>query len=191
MFIHSPIIISNFSKKYPNKEICFQELEFKNKVSVLVGDNGSGKSTILKALMNIIRFEGDIKNDNSVSFMAENPHFPIDITVKEFLHNLSQLDKKDYDYDRYLIKYKLKIKENEYIYSLSKGMKAKLNLIQCLIRNSDIYLLDEPLSGLDEESIKELINDINSSSKSFIISSHLASVFGSLECEVIKIDELD
>ncbi|AIO19305.1 SkfA peptide export ATP-binding protein SkfE [Candidatus Izimaplasma bacterium HR1] len=190
MSTSSAIQISNFTKKYVNKTISIHRLEIKNRVTLFIGENGSGKSTVLKALMSIISFEGEVNHSNTLSFMPENPFFPRDITVEEFLFNLSQLNPNDYDYKPYLTKYGLNSKKTEDISSLSKGMKAKLNLIQCLIRNSDYYLLDEPLSGLDEGSVNILVNDIKKSSKSFIVSSHLEEAFDDLEKEVIRINEL-
>ena len=168
MSIQSPILISKFKKTYPNKTIAFEELILKNRVIILRGENGSGKSTILKAIMKLINHEGTIQNSNSVSYMPENPYFPQEVTVTDFLSKLSQENNIDYDYNSLLAKYRLKQKKNEMIHSLSKGMKAKVNLIQCLQRNVDVYLLDEPLSGLDEESVEILVKDINKSSKSAI-----------------------
>ena len=189
MSTDSILQIRNFKKEYPNKTIAFDQMCFKKKRTILVGENGSGKSTILKAIMNIIHYEGEITGVNSMSYMPENPSYPMDITVQQFLSILSQKSRNESNYEQFLSKFRLKDKENDVISSLSKGMKAKLNLIQCLMREANLYILDEPLNGLDEDSVVVLVKEIQSSSKRFIISSHLEDAFEKLDSEVIKVDE--
>lgn len=179
------IRIDNFTKRYPDKVIHIEKVSLTKKVTIFVGENGSGKSTILKGLLNLINYEGVILSKHTLSYMPENPSFPLDITVRQFLSNLHHTSTNDYDYYQFLIEYGLESKINSYIHTLSKGMKAKLNLIQCFMRNTDVYILDEPLNGLDEESVKMLLKHINKSSKNFIISSHLEDAFKVLDKEIV------
>lgn len=184
------IKITNFTKNYPSKVIHFPSISITNKVTIFKGENGSGKSTILKALADLINYQGNITSNFTISYMPEYPKFPLDITVKQFLINLHHLSKNDYDYQPFIANYGLETKLNDDINTLSKGMKAKLNLIQCLIRETDIYILDEPLNGLDEDSVQKLSNHINQSSKHFIISSHLEDSFQILDKEIITLDSV-
>jgi ABC-2 type transport system ATP-binding protein len=181
------IEIKNFTKSYPNKVIHIRNISVKRKVTILMGENGSGKSTILKGILNLISYEGTISSNYAISYMPENPHFPLDITVNQFLINLYHTSSNDYDYHQFVVEYGLESKIHSYINTLSKGMKAKLNLIQCLMRNTDIYILDEPLNGLDEESVKNLIKHIKSSNKHFIITTHLKHTFSGLDKEIIHL----
>ena len=190
MSIPSKIMIRNFIKEYPNKVITVKHLVLTNKVTLFVGENGCGKSTLLKAMMRLIRFKGEIETEHSFSFMPEKPMFPLDLTVDEFLYKLSHMETNDIDYKQLLIRYGLYSKRDELISSLSKGMKAKLNLIQCLLLDRDFYLLDEPFSGLDESSVKILVGEIKNSQKSFIISSHLDDYLYSIDKEVIPFDTI-
>ena len=172
-----------------NDHVKIDKISINKRVTLFIGKNGSGKSTLLKAVSNLISYEGEIITSKSISYMPENPIFPKEITVKEFLFNLYQLEPNDYDYNDLIVKFGLKDKIHEKINALSKGMQAKLNLIQSLMVDKDLYLLDEPLSGLDETSTKILVDYIKNSKKNFIISSHLEETFLGLECEVIYFDQ--
>ena len=66
-------------------------------------------------------------------------------------------------------------------------MKAKVNLVQVLVEKADVYLLDEPINGLDKDGVKCLINYLKQSDKNFLISTHLIDDFKSLKCGVIHI----
>lgn len=188
MSIPTLIEIKNFTKIYKNKVITIPDIAIKSKVTLLIGKNGSGKSTILKAIAGMIKYKGTISTIKSISYMPENPSFPNEITLNQFLYNLYQIDDIDYDYKGLLTKFSLKSKIDEYINALSKGMKAKLNLIQCLMAQKEVYLLDEPLSGLDEKSVQLLVEYIHKTDKVFIISSHLEEAFEKLDSEVIYFD---
>ncbi len=189
MSITCPIKIKEFVKTYPSKTIHIHNLEIHHRVTILKGENGSGKSTLLKGLMNLISYEGNIENAYSLSYMPENPFFPLDITLDDFLCNLTQKKENEYNYKQLIALFQLEDKVNERINTLSKGMKAKLNLVQCLMKGADIYILDEPLSGLDDQSVKLLIEYMNKSEKSFIISSHIDRSFKELNRKVIHINE--
>jgi len=78
-------------------------------------------------------------------------------------------------------------KKNELLNNLSKGMKVKVNIIQCLMEEADIYLLDEPLSGLDNDSINQVLNYIENSYKYFLISTHLPNDFSKISHEVFNL----
>ena len=190
MSINSMISITEFTKTYDKKVIHFKTLSINHKVTIFIGENGSGKSTILKAIVNLISYQGNINSDFTYSYMPEHPAFPINITVKQFLLNLYQIFKNDYDYHCLLTDYGLETRLNDEISTLSKGMKAKLNLIQCLMRNTDVYILDEPLGGLDDQSVKKLIKYIKNSPKNYIISTHIKDAFQDLDKEVIYINEV-
>ena len=182
------IKVSNFSKNYKVKEVVTKDFIITKNVTLIIGENGSGKSTIIKAICGFINYEGNIDINGKISYMSESPIFPVGITVNEFITRLKHISINSLN-DQ-LIKnlfktFKIEDKLDTLISSLSKGMKAKLNLIQCLMENVDIYILDEPLSGLDKEGVYHLINYIKSSNKSYIISTHLLKDFEHISDEVI------
>ena len=167
------LAINSFVKNYKNKTITIPNILISKQVTLIVGKNGCGKSTLLKAIAKQIYLKNHFITEKTISYMPENPSFPKDITVKDFLKELYHKSSNDYDYNSLLLLFRLKVKEDLLIRSLSKGMKTKLNAIQCLMKNVDLYCLDEPFSGLDEESKKTLMQIISSRErKQFIVTSH-------------------
>jgi len=188
MSTESLIQIKNFKKEYLNKVIHISNISIAKRVTIIIGENGSGKSTLFKGIANILKYDGEINHKLIISYMPENPHYPEDISIEVFLNELSYLERKNpIEYMGLLNHFDLRSKLHDKISSLSKGMKAKLNLIQCLMRSVDLYVLDEPLSGLDKESVKKLVKYIETSSKRFLISSHLDTAFKKLDKEVISL----
>lgn len=180
------IEVNNFYKTYDKVEIVLEDIFIGDKVTLIVGSNGSGKSTLFKAILGLINYNGTIKRNGTISYMPEKHVFPKGITVNEFLSGLSLIDCNN-NYLDLLLEFGLELKITEKISRLSKGMQAKLNLIQCLMKESDLYILDEPFSGLDNESIEKLIKYIDKSTKCFLISSHIEGVFKELQKQVILI----
>lgn len=169
---------SNLSFYY-GKKCIFENTDFiinKGDVIALVGENGSGKTSFLKILGGIYKVKNYDVN-YKVTYMFDKFSF------YPFLTGLQNLK-----FFAILSKIKLsKVYEALYLVGLyesrnlkfkkySFGMKQKLCLARMLILDSDIYLFDEPLNGLDPISIikfKEIINYLSSKNKTVIISSHI------------------
>jgi len=182
--IFQKVQILNVKKKYKNIMLTYPKITIKSKLTLIVGENGTGKSTLLKAIMNFIHFEGEILIEGKVSYMPEFPSFPTDITVDEFLKTFQNQE----SYQHLLSIFHLEHKQQEMISTLSKGMKGKLNAIQCLMEDAQWYILDEPLNGLDYDGLLELVQYIRKSDKQFIISTHNLDAFKMVEKDVIRLD---
>ncbi|MBN2605380.1 MAG: ATP-binding cassette domain-containing protein [Bacilli bacterium] len=185
------IEISQFIKEYTDTCIKVDHIVIDERITLLVGKNGSGKSTIMKSLAKLIHYQGYINaNPYQISYMCEQPNFPHDVNVMRFiqlLNNVSSNPRNDAYINHLLSTFQLFDKKDSILSELSKGMKAKVNLVQCLMTKADIYLLDEPLSGLDSESVNRLKDHILNSEKQFIISTHLLDDFKSLNPKVIEL----
>ena len=110
--------------------------------------------------------------------------------MEEFIYSLNSVSRtrnKEEDVKKLLKLFKIEGKSKELLSNLSKGMKAKVNLVQCLMEEADLYLLDEPLSGLDKEGVDCLIKYIKQSNKQFIISTHLTNDFEKISDEVFNL----
>lgn len=179
------IRVSEFQKQYKNHLVCVPDMCLKAEKTLITGENGTGKSTLLKAMASFIGYDGDIELDSKPVYASEYCRFPIGVTVLEFLTvmNLSIID-----VDKHLSDLNLMDKQDELIQNLSKGMMAKLRLITALNSSKDIVLLDEPLSGIDVTSVPLVRKMIRSSDKKLVIVSHLADELRDVVDEVIQFD---
>lgn len=185
------IRIEAFRKSYKTTSILFDRIIIQEKVTLLVGRNGSGKSTLMKAICGLIHYQGEIwSNTDSYAYMCEESLFPKDISVMVFLLALNALNKKPQEekvIHELLELFRIDHKSDIPLSHLSKGMKAKVNLIQCLMSKADFYILDEPLSGLDAKGVEALLQWISESRKQFVISTHLLEDFSPLHAKVIHV----
>lgn len=178
------ISIIGVSKRYKNVSMTYPDIKITSNRVILVGPNGSGKSTLLKAIVGLVEYEGRIQCEGSISFMPEHPNLPKDCTVIQFLTALGGQNVVSW-----LKRFDIYHKKDELCTSLSKGMKGKVNLIQCLIEDAAWYFLDEPTSGLDEGTLQELKRWLQTTSRKWIVSTHQDNLFSNLGAEVITLVE--
>ena len=182
------INIKNFYKKYKNKIVYnnFNLLIDNKKVNFLVSPNGIGKSTLIKAILNLISYKGlIITNLASFAYCPEKVLLPEYLKVKDFLNlfDINETKKQN-------LLTLFKVNENLHLKNLSKGMHQKVLLIQALAVDADGYFFDEPLNGLDKQSecifiaeIKKLYNI----GKMIIISSHYVERYNEINCNIIEL----
>lgn len=178
----------SLTKKY-RKYTVFRNLNlvFKNDyINFLVSENGSGKSTLIKCILNLINYDGEIKtNCNIKSYCPEKINLPDFITIEYFLSlfNINH-EKANSLLDKFKLNSNLKVNE------LSKGMHQKILIIQCLCKEADVYLFDEPLNGLDSKSEKVFLKEIKElfdKKKLIIISSHQIEHYQNLPIKIYQL----
>jgi ABC-2 type transport system ATP-binding protein/sodium transport system ATP-binding protein len=150
------------------------------KLYILTGENGTGKTTLLKLLSGCISsLGGEIEVDNiKIGYLPFNPQYPCFMNSYKYLAMFGRAYGKDYL--EYAKRYEL---DNILIHKLSKGNLIKLGLIQLLLCDFDLYLLDEANDGLDLESKKKLKSDIKellNNNKTVIISTHSPALYRDL-----------
>ena len=197
------INITNLTKKYRvglKKQLVLKDINLfitSEKCNFLLGYNGSGKSTLIKCILNHVDYQGKIENNGKkVSYAPEKIVLPDFITVYTFLEQYLRIKKMYNDEGIKCLKHYINLfKLNDHLYKnihqLSKGNKQKINLIQALIINSDIYIFDEPLSGLDNEIKDVFINEIKrlkKLKKLIVISTHSLKDFNFKVRNLIYID---
>ncbi len=182
-----------------------------NKGSIIgyIGPNGAGKSTTVKLIMGLITgYSGEIKifgediskGDESykkkIGYVPEVPEIYDSLTGKEYLTFVAQLYGIDYDKADEKAKKLMDIlgildAYGKRISSYSKGMKQKLILISSLIHDPEILFLDEPLSGLDANSvmiIKEILYHLAKEGKTIFYSSHIMEIVEKISDRIILIN---
>lgn len=181
------IQVTKFKKKYLNTIINVPNIRIRNRITTIIGDNGCGKSTLLKGISNCIQYEGSIDINKSYSYMPEKTYFPLDTTLIDFL-NCHQLF-HNYQQDKQmelLFLFNLEGKLEAKLNTLSKGMQLKVNLIVTLSQEVELFLLDEPFTGLDKESVNTLIHYIRNDHSYYLITSHQNAVYKELGGEVVS-----
>jgi ABC-2 type transport system ATP-binding protein len=158
----------------------------KGKIYGMLGPNGGGKSTFLKIAAGLLKpSQGEIIIDNKkpgvytksiVSYLPETNHLYKWMKVKDALNFFKDLY-ADFNIERAKESLKfMELEEEEKITSLSKGMMGRLKLTLVLSRKAKLYLLDEPLNGIDPISREKIITsilDTYSEKTSMLICSHL------------------
>ena len=196
--------IKNLSKSFDGKKILDNvNLEIsKGKIVGLLGKNGAGKSTLIKLINDLltidqgeILFKGkriSVYSKEHISYLPERTYLDKSMKVSDVVSYFSEFY-KDFDKDKaHELLNSLNLDMNSRISKMSKGMQEKLQLILVMSRQSDLYILDEPLSGVDPATRDYILDTILSNFKegsSIIISTHLISDIERILDDVIFVDK--
>lgn len=159
-----------------------------------LGPNGAGKSTTIKAIMGLITpSEGSISLHGialpnraarqCVGFLPESPSFYDFLSAREYLRfvaSVFNMEKTvaEQELRRVLELLDLSSAADRPIRGYSKGMVQRLGLAQALLHDPDIYILDEPMSGLDplgRALVKDIIRDLGRRGKTVFFSTHITA----------------
>lgn len=204
--------VQNFSKKYANNDFySVKDVSFEisgGKIVGFVGHNGAGKSTLIKSLVGIQTItEGTIticgynieKNPTetkySLGYVSDNHALYEELTGREYITFVAKLFNVPKDIiktklleltDFFQITYAI----DRQIRTYSHGMKQKISVISSLIHEPKVWVLDEPLTGLDPTSAYQLKEAIKMHAKKgniVIFSSHIIEVVENICDEVVII----
>lgn len=194
------IKLENVVKRYSKKEALKGiNLEIpKGKIVGLLGPNGSGKSTMIKLLNGLLQpdegtieiagMKPSIETKKIVSYLPERTYLSEWMKMKDLLKFFSDFY-EDFDLEKAeeMIE-ALNINVDEKIKDMSKGTKEKVQLILVMSRNADVYILDEPIGGVDPAARSFIMRTIlqNFSEEStLIIATHLISEIENICDEII------
>lgn len=181
--------VKNLNKSY-GKHKVLNDLSFKiekPQVLALIGPNGSGKSTLMNCMMNLISFDsGEIEilgksNKNyeifrEVSFLKDNRILYPYLTGFDHLKYICDIQKISQErIDQVIELADIGSFYKKIVSSYSLGMKQRLLLAMALCNNPKLILMDEPLNGLDTDSIfkfRDLIKNLGENNTTILISSH-------------------
>jgi ABC-2 type transport system ATP-binding protein len=207
-----PIItIKNLYKNYGYKEVLKGiDLEvYPGQVLGYIGPNGAGKSTTVKILCGLLSdFEGEVivsghnmKHESTeakskIGYIPELAELYDVLTPSEYLQFMGALYGIDEDVckeriQKMLTAFGLQDNLHQRMDTFSKGMKQKVLLVSGLLHNPDIVILDEPLSGLDANSVimvKDLISKLAKEGKTIFYCSHMMDVVEKVSDRIILIN---
>ncbi len=197
------IEVKNVVKKY-KKIKALDDISFnikEGKITCILGINGVGKSTTLKAIAGLIRVDkGEIlidneklssKTYNKLAFVPDiDSHFP-QLTIKESFEFMKEFYVNWDDEKAYEMLKIFNLSDDRLISSLSKGNKARVKIILGFAQNAKYTLLDEPFSGIDifkrEEFIGVMAKYMNDE-QSIVITTHEIAEIEMIVDDVIVID---
>lgn len=192
------LLINNISFSYMDGNMILDNTTLnieKEKITVILGKNGVGKTTLLR-LMNglLIPKTGEINFKDKCIFVSDTPYFYDYLTGNEYLDLISSLCKKNNldSLETFICDLDLETGMNKLISTYSLGMKHKLALLTALVLDFNIYLIDEPLASLDPDSQKFMISFfkyMRDNGKTLIISTHMLHVAYQLSDDIIFFKE--
>ena len=172
------LTIKNLSKRYGKstvKSVDNLSLELKpGEVFGFLGPNGAGKSTTIKCIVGILPFEqGEIdicgvnllkdplKAKQMIGYVPDNHAVFERLTGREYVNHIANLynvptEQMEKISDYYVKLFRLENAFDNPIKSYSHGMKQKISVIAALVHNPKLWILDEPLTGLDPQSAYQL-----------------------------------
>ena len=200
-------------KLLETKDLCkiFDQKEVLKKVNLsissgkiigLLGKNGAGKTTLIKLINDLLTpSSGEIKikekeigveSKKIISYLPERTYLNKQMKVKEvidYFHDFYE----DFDKEKaYKLLEDLDLDKEKKLTKMSKGMQEKFQLILVMSRKAELYILDEPLGGVDPATRDYILDTILSNfneNASVIISTHLISDIERILDEVIFIDK--
>lgn len=205
--------IKNLTKRYGESSVnAVTNLSISLKAGEIygfLGPNGAGKSTTIKSLVGIYPFqEGDILIDGvsiktdpleakmKIGYVSDNHAVFERLTGCEYVNHMANLYGADPEnaqerINQLLDIFKLREAYNRPIKSYSHGMKQKISVIGALAHNPKLWVLDEPLTGLDPQSsyqLKKVMKQHAAEGNTVFFSSHILDVVENLcdRCCIIK-----
>lgn len=167
----------------------------------LLGPNGSGKTTLIKMINGLLApTSGSIfmqqnpigtESKKHISYLPDHTYLNMNERVRDIIRYFSDFY-EDFDEKRaYDMLGKLQIDASDRLKTMSKGTKEKVQLILVMSRHADLYILDEPIAGVDPAARDFILNIILSNYEpeaSILISTHLIADIENILDEVIFID---
>ena len=196
--------IKKLNKSFDNKKILTDiNLSIsRGKIIGLLGKNGAGKSTLIKIINDLLtpssgeilvkEKEIGVESKKVISYLPERTYLNKQMKVSEVIELFKDFY-QDFDEEKAIRLLKdLDLDINQSLTKMSKGMQEKVQLVLVMSRKADLYILDEPLGGVDPATRDYILDTILSNfneNASVIISTHLISDIERILDEVIFIDK--
>lgn len=196
--------LNNVYKSFSNKEVL-KNINLtipRGKIIGLLGRNGQGKTTIIKLINDLLTpTKGEIlvngkkigvESKKIISYLPERTYLDKNMKLIDVLKFFEEFyDNFDIKKAKKLLK-DLDLDINQKLVNMSKGMQEKVQLVLVMSRKADLYILDEPLGGVDPATRDYILDTILTNfneGASVIISTHLIADIERILDEVIFIDK--
>ena len=205
------LILRDFSKRYSTSDVYAvykANLEIDGgQIFGFLGPNGAGKSTIIKSIVGIqtitsgeIEVSGydvdrqSVEAKMQIGFVPDHYALYENLTGREYINYIADLynvskEERDARISEYVTRFRLEAAIDNPMKTYSHGMKQKITIMSALVHNPKIWILDEPLTGLDPESIfqvKECMKEHAARGNIVFFSSHIIDVVENI-CDRIAI----
>lgn len=179
---------------------------YKGQIIGYIGPNGAGKSTTVKIMLGLEEnyqgkveiFGQDIANSDhtykrKIGYVPENADIYDNLTASEYLTFVGELygiDKEEaaYKAEKLMREFEMEDVFHTRLSSFSKGMRQKVLIISSLLHDPDLLFFDEPLNGLDANSvmiIKEIMSKLAAKGKTIFYSSHIMDVVEKISNRIV------
>ncbi len=201
------IKLDNLQKRYKNFELNLSLEVPEGTVIGLIGKNGAGKSTTIKAILGLLKptggsvtvfgknpLEFTVKDREAIGTALSDSGFSMNLTAKDVVAILSKFY-ADFDKESFIRQCEQGgLALDKPIKDYSTGMKAKLRVLTALSHKAKLLILDEPTAGLDVLARGEILDMLRNyleedSERSILISSHISSDLEGLCDEIYMIDD--
>lgn len=204
--------INNFNCWYSKEKVVLNNINLKlnrGEIVALLGKNGAGKTTLLNSIVGlhknwdgVIKLEGkvlskdmNIENKKDRYYIGDKVELLEELTSMEFMNFIHHIYNKKLDKDR--LNYYAKIFDfesyiNEKIQKLSLGNKQKVALITGFLINAPLFILDEPLVGLDVMAIETFYKEAKNyvrQGNTMLFSTHIIDVINNIGDGVYILDK--
>ncbi|MBP1043500.1 ABC transporter ATP-binding protein [Vagococcus sp. BWB3-3] len=192
------IEVKNLTKDY-GKGVGATEVNLIAKpgeITVLLGANGAGKSTTIKSIIGLLKYTGDIQicghpnlsveAKKSFGYIPETPVLYDLLTIDEhvdFIGNAYNIPNYQKEATKFLTLFKLLDKRQSIAKELSKGMRQKLSMTLALMIRPKALLVDEPMMGLDPNSIQDtldILEGMKHQGVSILMSTHIIDMLNDI-----------
>ena len=196
--------IKNLNKKY-DKKYVLKDVDLKvtsGKIIGLLGKNGAGKTTLIKLINDLLTptsgkifVKGNnigVESKKVISYLPERTYLNKQMKVSEVIDYFKDFYENFDDNKAKKLLKDLDLDINQQLTKMSKGMQEKVQLVLVMSRKADLYILDEPLGGVDPATRDYILDTILSNfneNASVIISTHLISDIERILDEVVFIDK--
>ena len=194
----------NLNKQFDKKQIL-KDINLKiprGKIIGLLGKNGTGKTTLIKLINDLLTpTSGEIlingqkpgvQSKEIIAYLPERTYLDKEMTIKQAIKYFEEFYKNFKKEKAIKLLKDLNLDIDTKISKMSKGMQEKLQLILVMSREAELYILDEPLGGVDPATRDYILDTILSNfneGASVIISTHLIADIERILDEVIFIDK--